>query len=117
MTRNGCQMKVDVTSDGEGLVSHAGSALLAQVADKTVLTGALSAQLVGLQWRASSHDRGRAVRDQAPLFGLLASGSTAFRVIDQIVSDPDGLQRLRPRSRASEGACLAARWRPEPADN
>ena len=37
----------------------------------------------------------RAVRDQAPLFGQVASDSTAFRVIDAIASDPDGLERLR----------------------
>ncbi len=35
------------------------------------------------------------VRDQAPLFGQVASDSTAFRVIDRIASDPDLLQALR----------------------
>jgi len=35
-------MTVEVTADGDGLVSHAGSALLARVADKTGLTRALS---------------------------------------------------------------------------
>ena len=38
----GVNFTVDVVPDGEGLVSHAGSALLARVADKTGLTGALS---------------------------------------------------------------------------
>ncbi len=42
---------VEVTADGEGLVSHAGSALLAQVADKTGLTRALSRELGGLRER------------------------------------------------------------------
>jgi hypothetical protein len=37
----------------------------------------------------------RAVRDQAPLFGKVASSATAFRLIDQIASDPGGLERLR----------------------
>ncbi len=115
VTHDRRRINVDVTSDGEGLVSHAGSALLARVADKVGLTRALSTQLGGLQRRAGSHDRGRvirdlavmladggdcrgdlgAVRDQAVLFGEAASGSTAFRVIDQIASDPAGLEWLR----------------------
>ena len=40
--RDGRSVTVEVTSDGAGLVSHAGTALLAQVADKLGLTGALS---------------------------------------------------------------------------
>jgi hypothetical protein len=115
VTHDGRRITVEVTSDGAGLVSHAGSALLAQVADKSGLTRALSAELGGLQCRSGSHDRGRvirdlavmladggdcladlrAVRDQAVLFGEVASGSTAFRVIDQIASDPHGLEWLR----------------------
>ena len=35
--RDGRSFTVDVVSDGEGLVSHVGSALLAQVAEKTGL--------------------------------------------------------------------------------
>jgi len=97
-------MNVDVTPDGDGLVSHAGSALLAQVADKTGLTLALSGLLGGLRQRRGGHDPGRVIRDlavmladggdcladlravgdQAALFGAVASSSTAFRVIDQI---------------------------------
>jgi hypothetical protein len=115
VTRAGRQINVVVASDGTGLVSHAGSALLAQVADKSGLTRALSRELAGLRLRAGSHDRGRvirdlavmladggdcladlgAVRDQASLFGRVASGSTAFRVIDQIAGDPAWLEGLR----------------------
>ena len=47
MTRAGRQINVVVASDGAGLVSHAGSALLVQVADKTGLTRALSRELAG----------------------------------------------------------------------
>jgi len=113
--RDGRSFTVEVTADGDGLVSHAGSALLAQVADKSGLTRALSGELAALRERRSGHDPGqvvrdlavmlsdggdcladlRAVRDQAPLFGQVASDSTAFRVIDAIASDPDGLERLR----------------------
>jgi hypothetical protein len=115
VTHDGRRMKVEVTSDGEGLVSHAGSALLAQVADKTGLTRALSSGFGALQLRAGSHDRGVVIRDlavmladggdcladvgalgdQAVLFGEVASTATAFRVIDQIASNPDAIEWLR----------------------
>jgi hypothetical protein len=117
---------VEVTADGEGLVSHAGTGLLAQVADRTGLTGALSAGLGGRR-RRGGHDPGRvirdlavmladggdcladlrAVRDQAPLFGEVASDSTAFRVIDQVASDRGGLERLR----AAHARARARVWR------
>ena len=45
--RDGRPVTVEVTSDGAGLVSHAGTALVAQVADKVGLTGALSLRLAG----------------------------------------------------------------------
>ena len=115
VTHDGRRMKVEVTSDGAGLVSHAGSALLAQVADESGLTRALSRELGPLRLREGSHDRGRVVRDlavmladggdcladmavvrdQATLFGATASDSTAFRVIDQIASRPEAIERLR----------------------
>jgi hypothetical protein len=104
------------------LVSHAGSALLSQVADKTGLTGALSRGLTAMRERRSGHDPGRIVRDLAvmladggecladlgalrdleDLFGAVASDSTAFRVIDSI--DAACLERLR-------GAVAVARSR------
>jgi hypothetical protein len=113
--RDGRTVTVGVTSDGAGLVSHAGSALLAQVADKLGLTRALSLRLAGVKQRRRGHDPGRvirdlavmladggecvsdlgAVRDQQSLFGPVASDSTAFRVIDRIASDPGLLEALR----------------------
>ena len=89
-------------------MSHAGSALLAQIADKSGLTQALSVRLESLKARRSGHDPGRvvrdlavmladggdcladlgAVRDQDALFGAVASDSTAFRVVDRIASTP-----------------------------
>ncbi len=113
--RDGRDFTVDVTADGEGLVSHAGSALLAEVAEKTGLTRALSVALAGMRARRSGHEPGRvvrdlavmladggdclsdlgAVRDQAPLFGAVASDSTAFRLINRIASDRDLLGALR----------------------
>jgi len=125
--RDGRSFTVEVSADGEGLVSHAGSALLAQVADKTGLTRALSGGLAGLRERRGGHDPGRvirdlavmladggdcladlrAVRDQAPLFGAVASDSTAFRVIDQVATDLGGLERLR----AAHAAARARAWK------
>ena len=112
---DGRDLKVVVAADGEGLVSRAGSLLLSGVADRAGLTRALSRELRGLKSRCSGHDLGRVVRDlavmladggecladlgvlgdQAALFGSVASGATAFRVIDRIASDPQGLERLR----------------------
>jgi hypothetical protein len=113
--RDSRSFTVDVTADGEGLVSHAGSALLAGVADKTGLSAALSAGLAGTRQRGGGHDPGRvirdlavmladggealcdlrAVRDQAPLFGEVASDSTAYRAIEKIAADPSLLEALR----------------------
>jgi Transposase DDE domain group 1 len=112
--RDGRPVTVDVTADGAGLVSHAGSALLAQVADRLGLTRALSMGLAGLKQRRRGHDPGRvirdlavmladggecvsdlgAVRDQRPLFGRVASDSTAFRVIDRVASEPGLMDAL-----------------------
>ena len=113
--RDGRPVTVEVTSDGAGLVSHAGTALLARVADKVGLTGALSVRLAGLKRRRRGHDPGRvirdlavmladggecvsdlgAVRDQQALFGPVASDSTAFRVIDRIAAEPGRMEALR----------------------
>ena len=113
--RDGRNLKVVVVPDGEGLVSHAGSALLAGIADASGLTSALSDQLATLKQRRSGHDCGRVIRDlavmladggdcledlgalgdQSALFGDVASVSTAFRTIDRIACDPDGVGRLR----------------------
>jgi hypothetical protein len=55
--RDGRDFTIDVVSDGEGLVSHVGSSLLAEVAEKTGLRGGLSSGLAGLKKRRSGHDR------------------------------------------------------------
>jgi hypothetical protein len=53
MQRDDRNVTLEVTADGEGLVSHAGSALLAQIADKSGLTQALSLRLASLKQRRS----------------------------------------------------------------
>jgi hypothetical protein len=107
--RGGRHFTVEVTSDGQGLISHAGVALLAEVADRVGLTVALSRALAPMRERRSGHDPGRVVRDlavmiadggecvadlrglrdQQALFGPVASDATAFRVIDRLAKDPD----------------------------
>jgi Transposase DDE domain group 1 len=128
--RDGLVDKLVVKADGTGQVSHAGSGLLAGVADRVGLTRALSAAMAPTRQRRSEHDPGvvlrdlavmladggdcladlGALRDQLDLFGNVASDSTAFRVIDSI--DEACLDRLRravavARARAWK---LGARW-------
>ncbi len=121
--RDGRQVTVEVTADGAGLVSHAGTALLGQVADMLGLTRALSVRLAVLKQRRRGHDPGRVIRDlavmladggecvsdlgaireQDALFGVVASDSTAFRVIDRIASTPgmvDAVREAHARARA-----------------
>ena len=123
--RDGRRFTVEVTPDGDGLVSHGGAALLTEAADRLGLTTALSRGLAGMRERRGRHDPGRvvrdlavmladggdcladlrAMRDQEPLFGAVASDATAFRVIDAIAADPALLDALRAaRARARENA-------------
>ena len=125
--RDGRSFTVEVTADGEGLVSHAGSALLSRVGDKTGLTRALSGGLSSMRERRGGHDPGRvvrdlavmladggealcdlgAVRDQAPLFGEVASDSTAYRVIERIAREPELLDALRGAHARARGHAWA----------
>jgi Transposase DDE domain group 1 len=122
--RDGRRFTVDVVPDGDGLVSHVGAALLAEAADRLGLTDALSRALAPMRERRGRHDPGRvvrdlavmladggdcladlrAVRDQQPLFGPVASDATAFRVIDRIAGDSallGALRAARARARAT----------------
>jgi len=113
--RGGRSVKVEVRADGEGLVSHAGAALIAETADRLGFTSALDRELGGLFERAPTHSPGRvirdlavmladggdalcdlgAVREQEALFGPVASDATAYRLIERIAADPDALEALR----------------------
>jgi hypothetical protein len=95
---------VDVTADGEGLVSHAGITLLTELADRSGLTGALSRALATTRERRSAHDPGRVLVDvavmladggecvtdveaylgQERLFGARASETTTHRVLKSV---------------------------------
>ncbi len=120
---DGRDFTVDVTADGEGLVSHAGSALISRLADKAGLTEELSRGLADMRERRGGHDPGRVVRDlavmladggecvsdlaglrdQPALFGDVASDSTAYRVIEAIAAEPvliEGLREAHAKARA-----------------
>src|SRR2546428_11788108 len=93
-----------VPADGKGVVSHAGSRLLAEMADASGLTDALSEAMAPMCKRARRHDPGRVLvdlavtlgdggdalsdlvtlRHQPGVFGAVASVPTAFRVVDAI---------------------------------
>jgi hypothetical protein len=93
---------LEVTGGGQGVVSHAGLALLRHLADKTGLTGGLSAALATP--RILVHDRGRVaadlacaiadgarvisdfrvMSDQSELFGRVASVPAAWRTLAEI---------------------------------
>jgi len=131
VTHAGRQITVEVTPDGDGLVSHAGSALLAGVAGKTGLTRALSRVLGVVRQRRGHHDPGQvitdlavmladggdcladlqAVRDQAPLFGQVASCRRRFGSSMRSPATPTGLRGCAPRAlgRARGRGSLPAR--------
>ena len=115
---------VEVRADGEGLVSHAGAFLLVELADRLELTAALSEAMAPTRERRSAHDPGVVVRDlavsvadggdclsdlgilrgQEALFGLVASESTAHRVIKSI--DAVALEAIR----AARAKALKRAW-------
>jgi hypothetical protein len=104
--------RFEVTTDGTGVVGHAGAALLRELADRVGLTRALGWRNPGGRRRHPDAavlrdlavmlaDGGdclsdlAALRDQPELFGLVASTATAWRVIERTARDADGLARLR----------------------
>lgn len=109
-----------MTADGRGVIAHAGSRLLADLAVGTGLEAAFREALAPSRQRQGGHDPGRVavdvavmladggesisdlavLRDQPQLFGAVASPATAWRVLDGI--DAGALSRLR-------GARAAAR--------
>ncbi len=72
---------VIVSADGDGLLSHAGTVLLAEAADRTGLTAALSEALAVTRRRVSAHDPGRVLRDVAV---MLADGGDCVSDIGQL---------------------------------
>jgi hypothetical protein len=120
----------EVSTDGTGVVGHAGAALLRELADRLELTAALGWR--GPQGRRRYPDaavlRDLAVlladggdclsdlavlRDQPALFGPVASTPTAWRVVERAASDPDGLARLRAARAHAGGRAWAAGGHPD----
>jgi hypothetical protein len=125
-----CASVFEVTTDGTGVVSHAGAALLRGLADRVGLTKALG-------WRAAAARRHRdaavlrdlavmladggdclsdlaVLRDQPELFGPVASTPTAWRVVERVATDPDGLARLRAARAHGRARAWAAGAHPDP---
>ena len=93
-----------MSADGQGVVSHAGSRLLTDLAERTTLTGELTGALGRLTRPRTVHDPGRVLvdlavavadgaecisdiavlADQPGLFGPVASDSTVWRLLDQL---------------------------------
>ncbi len=61
--RRTCKNTLQVLADDTPVVSHAGSALLVELADRLGLTEGLSAAIAPTRQRPSAHDPGRVVRD------------------------------------------------------
>lgn len=96
--------RVRVTGDGKGVGSHAGSLLLAELADRVGLTAGLSVAMAHSRRRRSAHDPGvvlthlavmladggdcladiAALRQQPELFGHVGSDPTVWRVLASI---------------------------------
>src|SRR4051794_25781858 len=128
MGRSGIQ-KVDVRTDGTGLSSRAGTSLLALVAERLGLTGALGWALGETRERRSAHDPGQvfcdlavmladggrcvsdlvALASQPALFGEVASVSTARRVLLSIgEAELDRVRAARAQARERAWAAGAA---------
>ena len=81
--REGLVDKLSVTADGTGLVGHAGSVLVAGVADRVGLTRASSAAMASSRERRSAHDPGVVLRDLAV---MLADGGDCLADLGRLVT-------------------------------
>lgn len=120
--------RLKVTTDGENLVSHAGTALLSELADRSGLTEALSVAMgdCGISWH--THDPGvvlshlavsiadgadclsdlAVLRNQQELFGPVASQATAWRAVEAVTSlELAGIAAAAARARATVWAAAS----------
>ena len=121
---------VEVTTDGTGVVGHAGAALLRELADRVGLTRSLGWHQAGDRRRHPDAavlrdlavvlaDGGdclsdlAVLRDQPELFGPVASTPTAWRVVERVATDPDGLARLRAARAHARARAWAAGAHPD----
>ena len=124
--------RFEVTADGDGLVGHAGAALLAKLAERLGLPAEVDRWAGRGQPSRARHRAGTvvvdlavmladggdclsdlaALRDQPGLFGPVASTPTAWRVIERLAGvGEQGLAGLRlARARARRQAWQAGAW-------
>nr|WP_246486380.1 IS1380 family transposase [Kribbella qitaiheensis] len=126
MKRSNGKARFKVSADGKGIVSHAGTALLRELATSTGLAQGWTEALIDTYRLPPLHAPGqvlvdvavsiadggdalrhlRTLRDQPRLFGLVASDPTAWRVINKV--DTARLDTLRAaRAKARERAWAA----------
>jgi hypothetical protein len=82
----GSRPKIIVSADGRGVVGHAGTRLLADLADATGLTGGFSDALAEMRVRQGGHDPGRVAVDLAV---MLADGGEAIADLAVLRNQPD----------------------------
>jgi hypothetical protein len=104
--------RVKVTGDGKGVASHAGSLLLAELADRVGLTAGLAAAMTHTRRRRSAHDPGVVLTQLAV---MLADGGDCLADIAVLRTSgerPDAVCAIRVRD---SGQCTlgpsALTWR------
>lgn len=132
MKRSGSGRRVKVSADGRGVVSHAGTALLRELAAETGLAGAVTGALLDTYRGVPVHMPGQVfadlavaiadgadavsgigvLRDREALFGPVASMPTAWRLLDRI--DETHLERVRAARAAARERAWAGGAAPAP---
>jgi len=130
--RSGSRARVKVSADGKGVVSHAGTALLRELATETGLAEAVTGALLDTYRGFPLHLPGQVfadlavaiadgadavtgievLRDRESLFGPVASMPTAWRLLDRI--DKVRLERVRAARAGARQRAWQAGAAPEP---
>jgi hypothetical protein len=130
--RSGRRARVKVSADGRGVVSHAGTALLRELAEETGLVTAVTGVLLDTYRGVPVHAPGQVfadlavaiadgadavtgievLRDREGLFGPVASMPTAWRLLDRI--DAVHLDRVRAARAVARERAWRAGAAPEP---
>jgi hypothetical protein len=134
VNRSGRRRRVKVSADGRGVVSHAGAALLRELATETGLAGGVTGALLDTYRGFPLHMPGQVfadlavaiadgadavtgievLRDREALFGPVASMPTAWRLLDRI--DEVHLGRVRAARAIARQRAWQAGAAPDPAD-
>ena len=126
VTRRRHRPALKITGDGTGVANHAGTRLLADLADVVGLTKGLSVAMAPTKQRRRGHDRGEVLvdlavaiadgaetisdlavlRDQPDLFGTVASHPTVWRTLAAV--DDDVLERIKSARAEARASAWAA---------